>query len=163
MALFEALYKRICRSPIGWSDAFEMSPRGTDLLRELLDKVKIQEKPLAAQSRKKVHMDQQVRDLKFMVGDQVLLKVSPMKGVMRFGEKGKLNLRFIGPFEILLGEVPYQLALPLGLWGVHSVFHMSMMKKYHSDESYIIYWDSVLFDQNLSFEEEPVAILERNV
>ena len=79
MALFEALYGRRCRSPIGWFDVFEVRPWGTDLLRESLEKVKfIQEKLLAAQSRKKEYADRKVRDLDFMEGEQVLLKVSPM-------------------------------------------------------------------------------------
>ena len=84
MAPFEALYGRRCRSPIGWFDAFKVRPWGTDLLRESLDKVKsIQEKMLPAQSRQKEYADRKVRDLKFMEGEQVFLKVSPMKGVMR--------------------------------------------------------------------------------
>ena len=68
-----------------------------------------------------------------MVGERVLLKVSPMKGVMRFGKKGKLSPRYIGPFEVVerIGEVAYQLALPPGLSSVHQVFHISMLKKYH--------------------------------
>ena len=87
MALFEALYERRCRSPIGWFDAFEVRPWGTNLLRESLDKVKfILEKLLAAQNRQKDYADRKVRDLDFMEGEQVLLKVSPMKGVMRFGK-----------------------------------------------------------------------------
>ena len=102
MAPFEALYGRRCRFPIGWFDAFEVRPWGTDLLRESLDKVKcIQEKLLAAQSRQKEYADRKVRDLEFMEGEQFLLKVSPMKGVMRFGERGKLSQRYIGPFEVL--------------------------------------------------------------
>ena len=66
-----------------------------------------------------------------MEGEQVLLKVSPMKGVMRFGKRGKLSPRYIGPFEVLkrVGEVAYELALPPGLSGVHLVFHVSMLKK----------------------------------
>ncbi|XP_059292580.1 uncharacterized protein LOC132046051 [Lycium ferocissimum] len=101
----------------------------------------------------------------FTVGEQVLLKVSPMKGVMRFGKRDKLSPRYIGPFEIRrrIGEVAYELALPPGLSGVHPVFHVSMLKKYHSDGSYIIHWDSVLLDENLSYEEEPIAILDRQV
>ena len=87
MAPFEALYGRRCRPRIGWFDAFEVRPWGTDLLRESLDKVKfIQEKLLAAQSRQKEYADQNVRDVDFMEGEQVLLKVLPMKGVMRFGK-----------------------------------------------------------------------------
>ena len=91
----------------------------------------IQEKLLAAQSRQKEYANRKVRDLEFMEGEQVLLKVSPMKGVMRFGKRGKLSPRYIGPFEVMkrVGEVAYELALPPGLSGVHPVFHVSMLKK----------------------------------
>ena len=118
MAPFEELYGRRCRSPIGWFDAFEVRPWGTDILRDSLEKVKsIQEKLLVAQSRQKEYVDRKVRDLEFMEGEQVLLKVSPMKGVMRFRKRGKLSPRYIGPFEVLkrVGEVAYELALPPGL------------------------------------------------
>ncbi|XP_060190699.1 uncharacterized protein LOC132619958 [Lycium barbarum] len=100
-----------------------------------------------------------------MEAKEDLLKVSPMKGVMRFGKKGKLSPMFICPFKIVwhVGEVTYEFALPQGLVGVHSVFHVSKLKKYHYDRSYIIHWDSVQFDQDLSFEEEPVAILDKKV
>ena len=167
MAPFEALYGRRCRSPIGWFDSFEVRPWGTDLLRDSMEKVKsIQEKLLAAAlSTQKEYADRKVRDLEFMEGEQVLLKVSPMKGVMRFGKRGKLSPRYIGPFEVLkrVGEVAYELALPPGLSGVHPVFHVSMLKRYHGDGNYIIRWDSVLLDENLSYEEEPVAILDREI
>ena len=84
---------------------------------------------------------------------------------MQFGKRGKLSPRYIGPFEVLkhVGEVSYELALPPGLSGVHPVFHVSMLKKYHGDGNYIIRQDSVLLDENLSYEEEPVAILDREV
>ena len=102
MVPFEALYGRRCRSPIGWSDAFEVRPWGTDLLRDSLDKVKfIKKKLLAAQNTQKEYADRKVRDSDFMEGEQVLLKVSPMKGVMRFCKRGKLSPRYIGPFEVL--------------------------------------------------------------
>ena len=143
-----------------------MRPWGIDLLRDSIEKVKyIQEKLLAAQSRQKEYADRKVRDLEFMEGEQVLLKVSPIKGVMRFGKIGKLSPRYIGPFEVLkrVGEVAYELALPPGLSGVHPVFHVSMFKRYHGDGNYIIRWDLVLLDENLSYEEEPVAILDREV
>ena len=135
-------------------------------MRDSLDKVKrIQENLLAAQSRQKEYEDRKVRDLEFMEGEQVLMKVSPMKGVMRFGKRGKLSPRYIGPFEVLkrVGEVAYELVLPPGLSGVHPVFHVSMLKRYHGDGNYIIRWDSVLLDENLSYEEEPVAILDREI
>ena len=84
---------------------------------------------------------------------------------MRFGKRGKLSPRYIGPFEVLkrVGEVAYELALPPGLSGVHRVFHVSMLKRYHGDGNQIIRWDSVRLDENLSDEEEPVAILDREV
>ena len=96
-------------------------------MRESLDRVRvIQAKLLAAQSRRKMYSDRKVRDLKFAIGDQVLLKVSPMKGVMRFGKRGKLSPRYIGPFEIVdcIGDVAYELALPPGLAGVYLVFSL---------------------------------------
>ena len=88
-----------------------------------------------------------------------------MKGVMRFGKRGKLSPRYIVPFEVLkrVGEVAYELTLPPGLLGVHPVFNVSMLKKYHGNGNYIIYWDSILLDDNLSYEEEPIAILDREV
>ena len=135
-------------------------------MRDSLEKVKtIQEKLLTAQSRKKEYADRKVRDLEFTEGEQVLLKVSPMKGVMRFGKRSKLSPSYIGPFEVLkrVGEMAYELALPPGMSGVHSVFHVSMLKRYHGDGNYIIRWDSVLLDGNLSYEEEPVAILVREI
>ncbi|XP_059315379.1 uncharacterized protein LOC132065986 [Lycium ferocissimum] len=88
-----------------------------------------------------------------------------MKGVIRFGKRDKLSPRYLGRFEVLcrVGDITYELALPPSLSGVHSVFHVSMLKKYHSDGSYIVRWDYVLLDQNLSYEEEPIVILDRQV
>ncbi|XP_069149347.1 uncharacterized protein [Solanum lycopersicum] len=84
---------------------------------------------------------------------------------MRFGKKGKLSPRFIGPFEILsrVGEVAYKLALPPSLSGVHPVFHVSMLWKYIPDESHVLSLDSVELGPDLTFEEEPIAIFERQV
>ncbi|XP_059277907.1 uncharacterized protein LOC132032142 [Lycium ferocissimum] len=88
-----------------------------------------------------------------------------MKGVMRFWKKGKPSPRFIGLFDILsrMEEVAYKLALPPGLASIHLVFHVSMLKRYHGDGSFIIHWDSVFLDENLSYEEEPIDILDREV
>ncbi|XP_060183156.1 uncharacterized protein LOC132613123 [Lycium barbarum] len=112
-----------------------------------------------------MYADQKVRDLEFGVGEQVLLKISPMKGVMRFRKRGKSSLRYLGPIEILrrVGDVAYELALPPGLSGVHPVFHVSVWKKYHYDGSYIVRWDSVLLNENLTYEKEMIAILDRQV
>jgi len=97
--------------------------------------------------------------------ERVLLRVSPMKGVMRFGKKGKLSPRFIGPFEILdrVGEVAYRLVLSPGLSTVHPVFHVSMLWKYHADPSHVLNFSTVQLDKGLTYEEELVAILERQV
>ncbi|KAK4708550.1 hypothetical protein R3W88_029475 [Solanum pinnatisectum] len=88
-----------------------------------------------------------------------------MKRVMRFGKKGKLSSRYIDPFEILecVGSVAYRLALPPNLSSVHPVFHVSMLKRYHGDRYYIIKWDSIVLDKDLQYEEEPIAILDRDV
>ncbi|WMV55711.1 hypothetical protein MTR67_049096 [Solanum verrucosum] len=88
-----------------------------------------------------------------------------MKGVMTFGKKGKLSLRYISPFEVLecVRPVAYRLALPPNLSGVHLVFHVSMLKRYHGDGDYIIKWNLIVLDKDLQYEEEPIAILDRDV
>ncbi|XP_070010688.1 uncharacterized protein [Nicotiana sylvestris] len=99
-----------------------------------------------------------------MVGERVLLRVSPMKSVIRFGKKGNLSPRFIGPFKILrhVGEVAYDLALPPSL-GVHPVFYVSMLQRYHGDLSRVLDYSSVQLDKDLSYVKDPVAILDRQV
>ncbi|XP_055822192.1 uncharacterized protein LOC129890725 [Solanum dulcamara] len=166
MAPFEALYGRGCRSPIEWFEVGKVKPLGVDLVRDAQDKVRrIKAKLLAAQSRQKEYVDRKVRDMTFEADEQALLKVSPIKGVMRFGKKGKLSPRCIGQFKILdcVRPIAYRLALPPNLSGVHSVFHVSMLKKYHGDDDYIIKWDSVLLSKELQYEEELVVILDRDV
>ncbi|XP_070007972.1 uncharacterized protein [Nicotiana sylvestris] len=98
-----------------------------------------------------------------MVGEKVLLKVSPMKGFMRFGKKGKLSPRFIDPFEVLkrVGDVAYELVLPPSLSGVHPVFYVSMLRRYHVDWSYVLDFSTIQLDERLGFKEEPVAIIDR--
>ncbi|XP_028056174.1 uncharacterized protein LOC114260290 [Camellia sinensis] len=81
---------------------------------------------------------------------------------MRFGKKGKLSPRFVGPFEILerIGEVAYWLALPPPLFGVHDVFHISMLRKYEPDPSHVLDWTKLEVDKDVSYEERPVRILD---
>ncbi|WMV46491.1 hypothetical protein MTR67_039876 [Solanum verrucosum] len=137
MTPFEALYGRGFRSPIGWFEAGDVKPLGVDMVKDVHNKVRsIEVKLLAAQSRHKKYVDCMVRDMTFQAGEQVLLKVSPIKGVMKFDKRGKLSSRYIGPFEILdcVGLVAYRLALPLSLSRVHLVFHVSMLKKLRTKE-----------------------------
>ncbi|XP_070007877.1 uncharacterized protein [Nicotiana sylvestris] len=153
-------------STVGWFELGEAHLLGTDLVQDALDKVKIiQDSLCIAQSRQKSYADSKVRDVVFMVGERFLLRVSPMKGVMRFGKKGKLSPRYIGHFEMLerVGEVAYRLALPPGLSTIHPVFHVSMLQKYHGDPSYVLDFSTVQLDKNLAYEEEPIAILDQHV
>ncbi|GJY42946.1 putative reverse transcriptase domain-containing protein [Tanacetum coccineum] len=103
------------------------------------------------------------KPLEFSVGDYVLLKVSPWKGVVRFGKKGKLAPRFVGPFEIIekVGPVAYRLDLPEELNGVHDTFHVSNLKKCLADPTLQVPLDEIRVDAKLNFVEEPVEILER--
>ncbi|CAN4097717.1 unnamed protein product [Withania somnifera] len=166
MAPFEALYGVHCRSPISWFDGLEAIVRSTDLLRDSLDRFQlIRDRPRATQSRRRSYADRRLRVLEFGVGDKLFLRVSPIRGVMRFGRHGKLSPGYIGPYEILerVGDVAYRLALPPMLSVVHPVFHVSMLRRYMLDESHVVREDSVLLDENLSFVEEPVKILAKEV
>lgn len=166
MAPYEALYGRKCRSPTFWSDISDTLVLGPELIQATVEKVKvIQAKMKAAQDRQKSYADLGRRPIAFNVGDKVLLKVSPMKGVSRFGVKGKLSPKYVGPYEVLerVGEVAYRLALPVELSKVHNVFHVSQLRRYRSDPSHVIAVESVEVEPNLTFEEKPVKILDRQV
>ncbi|XP_070015151.1 uncharacterized protein [Nicotiana sylvestris] len=127
MAPYEALYGRRCRSPIGWFDVGEFGLYGPDLVQQAIEKVKfIRERLLTAQSRQKSYSDVRRRDLEYEVNDWVFLKVSPMKGIMGFGKRGKLIPRYIGPYRIIrrVGQVAYELEFPSELESVYPVFHI---------------------------------------
>ncbi|XP_059650102.1 uncharacterized protein LOC132295845 [Cornus florida] len=137
--------------------------RGLPSVLETTEKIKlIRQRLLTAQSRQKSYADKRRRSLSFEVGDHVFLRVSPRKGLMRFGKSGKLSPRFIGPFEILdrVGEVAYRLALPPQLDRVHNVFHVSMLRKYEPDPSHILSWVDIDIDEDVSYEEGPYQILD---
>ncbi|GJT13246.1 putative reverse transcriptase domain-containing protein [Tanacetum coccineum] len=101
----------------------------------------------------------------FQVGDKVMLKVSPWKGVVSFGRQGKLNLRYVGPFKVLekVGSIAYKLELPKELSRVHNTFHVSDLKKFYADEPLAVLLDGLHFDEKRQFIEEPVEIMDREV
>jgi ribosomal protein L21E len=118
---------------------------------------------VTAQDRQRKYADLARKDREFEAGDLVFLKVSPWKGLMRFGKKGKLSPRYIGPFEILkrVRAVAYELALPPNLQQVHNVFHVSMLRKYNPDAKHIVEHETVELQPDLSYVEQPVEIMDR--
>ncbi|GJR32688.1 putative reverse transcriptase domain-containing protein [Tanacetum coccineum] len=163
-ALFEALYGRKCFSPIMWAEVGEGQLIVTKLVQETTEKIsQIKDRLKVARDRQKSYADKRRKPLEFSVGDYVLLKVSPWKGVVRFGKKGKLAPRFVGPFEIIenVGSVAYRLDLPEELNGVHDTFHVSNLMKCLADPTLQVPLDEIRVDDKLNFMEEPVEILER--
>ncbi|GJT28373.1 hypothetical protein Tco_0908648 [Tanacetum coccineum] len=139
---------------------------GPELVQETTDKVVvIKEKLQAARDRQKSYADSGRKMTEYEVGENVLLKVSPWKGVMRFGKKGKLAPRYVGPFEILerIGPVAYRLRLPEELIGVHDTFHVSNLKKCLGNANLHVPLNEIKIDKTLRFVEEPVEIMDREV
>ncbi|GKE81129.1 putative reverse transcriptase domain-containing protein, partial [Tanacetum coccineum] len=135
-ALFEALYGRKCRTPTAWAKVGESKLIGLEIVQETTDKiVQIKERLKAARDRQKSYADNRQKPLEFSVGDKVLLKVSPWKGVVHFGRRSKLLPRYVGPFEIVerVGPVTYRLRLPRELVGIHDTFYVSNFKKCLAD------------------------------
>ncbi|KAA0036866.1 ty3-gypsy retrotransposon protein [Cucumis melo var. makuwa] len=166
MAPFEALYGKCCRSPVCLGEVGEQRLMGPELVQSTNETIqKIRSRMHTTQSRQKSYADVRRKDLEFVVGDKVFLKVAPMRGVLRFEKKGKLSPRFVGPFEILerVGPVAYRLALPPSLSTVHDVFHVSMLRKYVPDPSHVVDYEPLEIDENLSYTEQPVEVLAREV
>ncbi|GJS41858.1 reverse transcriptase domain-containing protein [Tanacetum coccineum] len=150
-APFEALYGRKCRSPVCWAKVGDVQLTGPEIIHETTKKiVQIRQRLQAARDRQRSYANVRRKPLEFQVGDRVMLKVSPQKGVIRFGKRGKLNPRYIGPFKILkrVGPVAYTLELPEELSNVHSTFHVSNLKKCISDESPVIPIKELRLDLN---------------
>ena len=136
-----------------------------DFIRKTSEDIKkIKQRLDVAFSHQKSYTDKRQRPLEFQVGDYVFLKIAPMKGIMRFGKKGKLSPRYTGPFEILerIGKVAYKLALPPELASVHNVFHVSMLKKYVPDPSHVLSQEPIEVQTDLTYKEKPAQILDRD-
>ncbi|GJY68231.1 putative reverse transcriptase domain-containing protein [Tanacetum coccineum] len=165
-APFKALYGRKCHSPVCWAEVGDVQLTGPEIIHETTEKiVQIKSRIQVARDRQKSYADVRRKPLEFQVGDRVMLKVSPWKGVIRFGKRGKLNPRYIGPFKVLakVGTVAYRLELPQQLIKVHSTFHVSNLKKCLFAESLVIPLDEIHIDDKLNFVEEPVEIIDREV
>ncbi|GJY54279.1 putative reverse transcriptase domain-containing protein [Tanacetum coccineum] len=165
-APFEALYSRKCRSPVCWAEVREVQLIGPEIVQETTEKViQIKQRFQAARDRQKSYADLKRKLMEFQVGDRVMLKVLPWKGVVRFGKQGKLNPRYVGPFKVLakVGVVAYKLELPQELSRIYSTFHVSNLKKCYSDEPLDVSLDGLHIDDKLHFIEEPVEIIHHEV
>ncbi|CAN6724198.1 unnamed protein product [Malus baccata var. baccata] len=163
MSPFEALYGRACRTPLCWSEVGERVLDGPEIVDETTQNVQVIKSNLkAAQDRQKSLADRHATDRVYDVGNLVFLKLSPWRGVVRFGKRGKLSPRYIGPYEITerIGEVAYKLELPPELSKVHNVFHVSMLRHYVSDPSHVIPPQPLEINPDLTYDEEPVTILD---
>ena len=161
MSPYEALYGKQCRTPLCWNETNERKLLGPDIVQTIVENVNVIRARLkAAQDRQKSYVDKRRKDLEFEVKDRVFLKLSPWKGVVRFGKRGKLSPRYIGPFEIVerIGPVADRLDLLEKLSRVHNVFHISMLRKYISDPSHVLEIPKIELRDDLSYEEQPVQI-----
>nr|GFB38145.1 putative reverse transcriptase domain-containing protein [Tanacetum cinerariifolium] len=139
-APFEALYGQKCRSPICWTEVGEAQILGPELIQETTEQIiQIKQRMQAAHDRQKSYADLKRKPMEFQVKDKVMLKISPWKGVVRFGKRGKLNPR------------------------VHNTFHVSNLKKCHADDPLAVPLDGLHVDDKLHFVKEPVEIMDHEV
>ncbi|GJR59558.1 putative reverse transcriptase domain-containing protein [Tanacetum coccineum] len=127
--------------------------------------IQIKQRIQTARDRQKSYADLKHKPIEFQVGDKVMLKVSPWKGVVRFGKRGKLNPRYVGPFKVLkkVGAIAYKLELPQELSRVHNTFRVSNLKKCYSDDPLVVPLEGLQVDDKLYFVEEPVEIMDREI
>jgi hypothetical protein len=164
MAPFEALYGRQCRTPLNWIEPREKAIFDPDIVVEAEAMVRrIQENLKAAKLCQESYANKRRRPLQFKVGDHVYLKVSPMKGVKRFGLKGKLSPRYIRPFPILekCGKVAYKLELPPSLARVRDIFHVSQLKKCLKAPVDVVLPEVAPLEMDLTYPEHPIKILDQ--
>ncbi|KAJ9170237.1 hypothetical protein P3X46_018361, partial [Hevea brasiliensis] len=153
-------------TPLCWDDMGERKMIGPEIVQQTEEKIRvIRDRFKTASDRQKSYIDLKRRDIEYAVGEKVFLKVSPWKRIMRFGRKGKLSPRFIGPYEVLerVGPLAYRLALPPELEKIHNVFHVSMLRRYRSDPSHVLPVEEIEVNPDLTYEEEPIQILAYEV
>ncbi|GJR23379.1 putative reverse transcriptase domain-containing protein [Tanacetum coccineum] len=151
-APFEVLYGRKCYSPVCWAEVGEVQLIGPEIVQETTEKViQIKQRMQTARDRQNSYADLKRKPMEFQVGDKVMLKVSPWKGVVRFSKRGKLNPRYVRPFKVLekVGSITYKLELPQELSRVHNTFHVSNLKKCYADEPLAVPLDGLHIDDKI--------------
>jgi hypothetical protein len=163
MTPFEVLYGRRCSTPLNWIEPGEKVIFGPNIIKEAEATVHhIQDNLKATKSCQETYANKRCRPLEFEVGVHVYFRVSPMKGIKRFGVKGKLAPRYIGPFPILekCGIVAYKLDMPPSLAGVHDIFHVSQLKKCLEAHMDVVLPKVIPLEADLSYPEHPIKILD---
>ena len=164
MAPYKALYGRKCRSSVCWTKVGERQLFEPKKVQITIEKIQLIQKRLQlAQSHYKIFADTSRRLLEFEVGEYVFLKVSPSKGITRFGKRGKLNPRYVGLYEIVerIGPLAYRLELPQVMANVHDVFQVSMLWRCVTDGIFIPEPKPLQIREDLTYLEHPVQILDR--
>ncbi|GJS38164.1 putative reverse transcriptase domain-containing protein [Tanacetum coccineum] len=160
----KALYGEQCRIAFCWSEVGDSQLTGSELIHETRSDIQIKNRLLTARSRQKSYADVRRKPMEFDVGNMVMLKVSPWKGVIRFGKRGKLSLRYVGPFKIIARMVNVLMIRVNGkIRSIHNTFHVSNLKKCLADENLVIPLREIQLDDKLHFIEEPVEIMDREV
>ncbi|GJV75731.1 putative reverse transcriptase domain-containing protein [Tanacetum coccineum] len=166
VALYEALYGQKCRSPVCWSEVGDSQLTDPELILDTTETiVQIKNRLFTARSRQKSNTYMRAKLLEFKVGDIVLLKVSPWKGIAHFGKHGKLSPRYIGPFKILarVGPVAYTLELPEELKGIRNTLHVSNLKKCLAEGDIVVLIYEIQLDDKLHMIKEPMDVFDREV
>ncbi|GKD30757.1 hypothetical protein Tco_1241535, partial [Tanacetum coccineum] len=149
-----------------WAKVGEAHLTGPELIQETTEKIiLIKQRMQVAQDQQKSYADRKRKPMEFEVRDRVMLKVTPWKGVVQFGKRGKLNPRYVRPFKVLakVGKVAYRLELPQELSRVHRTFHVSNLKKCYADEPLVMLLEGIHVEDKLQFVEVPVEIREREI